>query len=244
MYVSLGVAQSLACFNCMSALYTFCFTAWWCLFLLCSPVAAQEPLPFWEEVQELQRQKDWVWDRSRKTVVFTGSSSIKLWKDLEASFPQYQIINTGFGGSQASDLARYIEPLILRYNPVKVFIYEGDNDISAGKSPRAILHTFKYIIAYLHERRPALQIVLIATKPSMARWSLRRRYKRLNRKLHRLAAAKSGVYFADVWTPMFRKRALRSDLFREDGLHLNDKGYELWYELLKSYAEPNGLHAP
>ena len=72
-------------------------------------------------------------------VVFTGSSSIRLWEDLENCFEGYRILNRGFGGSHFSDLLFYADVLILKYRPVKVFIYEGDNDIAEGKPPDKIM---------------------------------------------------------------------------------------------------------
>ena len=40
-------------------------------------------------------------------ILFTGSSSIRLWPNLPQSFPQFNVLNTGFGGSQMSDLLYY-----------------------------------------------------------------------------------------------------------------------------------------
>src|SRR5690606_4358215 len=86
----------------------------------------QEPV-FRNEVLNIGKKYDTIWDANKETIVFTGSSSIRMWNGLENKFPAYQIINSGFGGSQASDLLQYQEELIFRFNPKKVFIYEGDN---------------------------------------------------------------------------------------------------------------------
>ena len=202
-------------------------------------IRAQEKLPFSDEVLEIQQKTDSLWDSSRETIVFTGSSSIRMWTDLQDRFPNEQILNTGFGGSQASDLEHYMDELILKYNPAKVFIYEGDNDISFKKRPRAIVDTFVDILEHLREKKPGLEIILISPKPSISRWHLKRRYIRLNKKLSKLASAMTGVYFADVWTIMLNKRKLKKDLFIEDGLHMNVKGYDLWSTVLKKYMNPN-----
>jgi len=179
-------------------------------FLFLTEVSAQETLPFAKEVERIQIHSDSIWDSSKETVVFTGSSSIGMWKDLQERFPNSQIVNTGFGGSQASDLAHYLDDLILDYNPKKVFIYEGDNDINAKKSPRNIMDTFNDIITYLHSKSPEMEIVLISAKPSISRWHLKRKYRRLNKKLYKLA-------------------------FIADGLHMNSNGYDIWQKVLKKY---------
>ncbi len=198
---------------------------------------SQSPEPFKKEVADIQKKYDTIWDASQPTIVFTGSSSIRFWNDLQERFPDHQVLNTGFGGSQFSDLALYLDDLILAYTPTKVFIYEGDNDISAKKRLRDILNTSEKIIQTLQERKPDMEIVLISPKPSISRWKLRGKYRRLNRKLARLASKTEGVEFVDVWSPMLEKRKLKQDIFIEDGLHMNSKGYDIWYDVIKNYVE-------
>ena len=207
--------------------------------LLMVPLMAigQTDNPFENEVKAIQHKNDSLWDSTRPTIVFTGSSSIRFWKDVQERFPEYQVLNTGFGGSQFSDLELYLDELILNYNPVKVFIYEGDNDIFAKKRPRKIVKRAEYILSILQQRNPNMEIVLISAKPSIARWNYRGRYRRLNRKLDKLAAKNEKIDFVDVWYPMLDNRKVKQDIFIEDGLHMNDKGYDIWYDVIKNYMD-------
>lgn len=196
---------------------------------------SQDSLPFKNEVEAIQKKYNSAFDASQKTIIFTGSSSIRMWHDVQEEFPDHKVINTGFGGSQASDLSYYIYDLILRFNPNKVFIYEGDNDVFAGIHTNKIRKTFRQILQGIQRNDSTTQIVLIAAKPSIARWKLRGKYKRLNRKLERLADEDPRVDFADVWRPMLDGKKVKQDIFIEDGLHMNAKGYQIWYDVLKSY---------
>jgi len=209
------------------------------LFVLFFAITAnvQAQLPFDNEVKQIQQRNDSLWDSSKETIVFTGSSSIRFWNDVQERFPQQQVLNTGFGGSQFSDLEHYLDELILNYKPVKVFIYEGDNDIFARKRPRKIIQRAEYILGVLQQRNPNMEIVLISAKPSISRWKYRGRYRRLNRKLSRLASKIEGIDFVDVWYPMLDKRKVKQDIFIEDGLHMNDKGYDIWYDVIKDYID-------
>ncbi|WP_190809334.1 GDSL-type esterase/lipase family protein [Flagellimonas sp. S3867] len=204
--------------------------------LLTLSLNAQDDLPFYDEVKQIQEQVNSTWNSTKSTIVFTGSSSVRLWKDLQERFPDKQILNTGFGGSQSSDLELYLDELILNYNPEQVFIYEGDNDISNKKRPRAIKGTIHDIIEELLRKKPQMEIVLISAKPSIARWHLKRKYMRLNKRLHKLASEIKNVRYADVWSAMTNKRKLKTHLFISDGLHMNHQGYELWYNVLKDYV--------
>ncbi len=207
------------------------------LLLIGLQTLAQDPSRFDSEIDAIQKKYDTLWDASNETIVFTGSSSIRIWKNLEKYFPEHQIVNSGFGGSQASDLFAHLDKLVLRFNPKKVFIYEGDNDISAKKKPNQIIETTNDIIDRIHNRNGNVKIVLIAAKPSIARWGLRRKYKRLNRKFKKLSKKDANIDYADVWKPMLNGRKVKQDIFIEDGLHMNDKGYQLWYDVIKNHMD-------
>lgn len=197
----------------------------------------QDPARFQEEVANLSMRYDSVWDQSKETIVFTGSSSIRFWEELQDIYPGFQVVNTGFGGSHASDLLSYSGELILRYEPVKVFIYEGDNDLSQRKRPGKVIKDIRQILNAIWDNDPSTEVVLIAAKPSLARWHLRRKYKRLNRKMERLSSKHPQLAFADVWSVMLQGKSLKQDLFVEDGLHMNQKGYQLWKQVIDPFVK-------
>tara|TARA_R110002167_G_scaffold51470_14_gene148941 strand:+ start:4489 stop:5133 length:645 start_codon:yes stop_codon:yes gene_type:complete len=206
-------------------------------FLVLAKGYGQDAVRFKDEITSINKKYDTLWDATKETILFTGSSSIRIWRDLELRFPGHQIVNSGFGGSQASDLLLHVDDLILRFSPKKVFIYEGDNDISAHKKPKDIIATTSEIIAKIWAKDPSVGIVLIAVKPSIARWQLKRKYKHLNRLFNRFSKKNAQIEFADVWKPMLTGRKVQQDIFIEDGLHMNAKGYEIWYQVLKPYME-------
>ena len=204
-----------------------------CTFLYSVTGISQTENAFANEVKAITTKYDTIWDSKKETIVFTGSSSVRLWNKLEQEFPNHQIVNSGFGGSQASDLLFFIDDLILSYNPKKVFIYEGDNDLWAKKRPVHVLDTTEEIIRRIKAHNPATQVILIAAKPSISRWKIRRKYKKLNRKMERFTKKDPNLFFVDVWNPMLTKRKLKTDIFIEDGLHMNQKGYDIWYNAMK-----------
>jgi len=209
------------------------------LIVLCLVISignAQDEVPFKSEIEAIQKKYDTAFEPSQETIVFTGSSSVRMWQDVQERFPDQQIVNTGFGGSQASDISLYMYDVILRFHPKKVFIYEGDNDINAEKKPNAIIRTVQHIIDGIHRNDSTTQIVLIAAKPSIARWNLKGKYKRLNRKFERLAGDNPSVSYADVWNPMLEGNKVKQDIFIEDGLHMNAKGYQIWYDVLEPFV--------
>ncbi|WP_419214210.1 SGNH/GDSL hydrolase family protein [Maribacter sp. X9] len=213
-----------------TAYYNVIFLA---LYLIGFQTFGQTENKFTNEVKVITQKNDSLWDPSKETIVFTGSSSVRFWKSLQEDFPNRQILNSGFGGSQASDLLIFLDELVLTYNPSKVFIYEGDNDLWAKKRPNQVIGTTEEIIERIKATNAATKIVLISAKPSISRWKMRGRFKRLNRKLKRLSENDPFVDYIDVWYPMLDSRKLRKDIFIEDGLHMNKKGYDIWYQAMK-----------
>ena len=201
------------------------------LCLLILPVQSQ--IFFQSEVNKIQERYKNEINNNTNYIVFTGSSSIRMWKDLPVLFENSKIINTGFGGSKASDLLYYIKELVLDFNPSKVIIYEGDNDISSGHKINFIMKNIKQIIKQIKEINKNAQIILISAKPSIMRWDLRKKYIQLNKKYKNLALKNKNIHFADTWSQMVDSGKLKTDIFIEDGLHLNKKGYKIWERVLR-----------
>ncbi|MBI0398440.1 SGNH/GDSL hydrolase family protein [Cyclobacterium marinum] len=212
--------------------YNFAFLA--VLLFISTTVFAQDPTRFKGQVEKIHQDNPI--QENLNSIVFTGSSTIRMWKSLQEDFPQHNVINAGFGGSQASDLLYYIDELILDYKPTKVFIYEGDNDISSGKSTEEILMTFNLITSKIHEALPETEIVIISPKPSVARWKLADQYLELNKKLKKFTKSEKYMKYADLWKPMLNKdKEPMDDIFIKDNLHMNEKGYAIWAKTIKKY---------
>lgn len=203
---------------------------------------SQSTTDYSNEIASITLKYDSIWNQDKETIVFTGSSSVRLWSNLQELFPERQIVNSGFGGSEAEDLLEHIDPLVLRYHPVKVFIYEGDNDLANETRIREILKSMKGIITKIKQNDNTKKIILISPKPSISRWHLKRKYKRLNRKLQSLCKHDETLEFADVWDVMLEKRKLKTELFIEDGLHMNAKGYQLWFDVIADYMDYRGFN--
>ena len=197
------------------------------LFLIYGQIWAQDPTRFAAQVKEIG--EIYPAAKYQGSVVFTGSSSVRMWKDLATDFPNHKVVNAGFGGSQAVDLLHYVYELILTYRPSHVFIYEGDNDISAGKSTEMIMETLNLIVSAIRLELPETEIILISAKPSVSRWEMADKYVVLNTAMEKYSAVTGRVQYADVWTGMLgQDKRPQPDIFLEDNLHMKRKGYEIW----------------
>ena len=166
--------------------------------------------------------------------LFVGSSSIRLWSDLQEQFKDLPVvINRGFGGSQLSDCVKNLNRLVTRYRPSTVLVYAGDNDLAAGTTPAEVLHRFAAFVDGVHRELPDTRIAYISIKPSPLRISLMPQIKETNALIRDYAADLDKVAFIDVYTPMLDSSGKpRAELFRADSLHLNADGYALWKRVI------------
>jgi lysophospholipase L1-like esterase len=190
---------------------------------------------FEAEVRWLSSRLDSVGWNPGATVV-TGSSTIRMWSTLKNIASNEELINTGFGGSKASDLERYLFPLVLKFDPKRVFIYEGDNDLWAGVEPEEILASLDRIVTRIQLTVPNSKIYLIGAKPSPSRWAKKEHYQFFNQELEKYCQSKAMVRYIDTWGPLTDSEGnARPELFIKDQLHLNADGYILWNGIFKSY---------
>ncbi len=166
-------------------------------------------------------------------VVFVGSSSIRLWADLEKRYASYAAVNRGFGGSTLADCVKHMDQLVLPHKPRLVVIYAGDNDLAGGRTADQVLLDFVELASRIQEQLPKTQIVFVSIKPSPARIDLLGRIREANTKIRDYITTKRYLRYVDVFTPMLDANGKpRGELFGSDSLHLNAEGYALWHSLI------------
>jgi lysophospholipase L1-like esterase len=170
-------------------------------------------------------------------VLFVGSSSIRLWSNLETRFGDQPVIKRGFGGSRLSDCARYLDRLVIPYKPRLVLVYAGDNDLAEGKSPQDVLKNFEKLVEEIQAKLPATRVAFISIKPSPARAAFIPLAREANRLISQYVAQGKNLDFIDVFTPMLDADGRpRAELFRADALHLNESGYALWKAIIAPHV--------
>lgn len=199
--------------------------------------APADPFARWEKAIAAFEEQDRKALPPKNGIVFVGSSSIRLWK-LDESFPDLDVINRGFGGSQLADAVHFAERIVLKHEPRLVVLYAGDNDITAGKTPEQVFADFQEFVATVHAKLPETRIVYIPIKPSLKRWSLFDKMQRANDLIAEFCRQDERLASADIVTPMLGDDGKpRPELFAEDGLHLSAKGYELWTSVVTPHVK-------
>jgi lysophospholipase L1-like esterase len=165
-------------------------------------------------------------------ILFVGSSTVRLWQTADA-FPGLPVINRGFGGSMIDDVNHYADRIVFKYKPRIIVFYSGDNDLAAGRSADRVFNDFTSFVTSVHERLPNTPLIYLAIKPSIARWKLWPQMQEVNSRVKELAQQNKQPTYIDTAPPLLGDDSEPQKLlFRDDGLHMNDKGYALWNKLL------------
>ena len=186
----------------------------------------------WEADIKKFEEQDKIAPPAKHGILFVGSSSIRLW-NLEKSFPGKGYINRGFGGSQLEDSTYYADRIVFPYEPKTIFLYAGDNDISSGKKANQVFADFQMFVKTVHNRLPNTRIIYISIKTSQQRWNKHDEQRKVNSLIQSYCHQFPFLGFIDSDTPLLGKdQKPNPAYFQNDGLHINDKGYEIWAKLV------------
>lgn len=204
------------------------------LILLHASINAQ---PFAKEIAAFKKQ-DSISFPPKDAILFIGSSSFTKWKDVQNYFPDFTIINRGFGGSALNDVIRYEKDIIFPYQPKQIIIYCGENDIASSDtvSGKIVSERFKQLFTDIRKVYPKVAVAFISFKPCESRWQMKDRMIVGNKLIKKYLKKKKRARFINVWDSMLDAAGLPlKDIFEEDKLHMNAKGYAIWQKIMLPY---------
>jgi lysophospholipase L1-like esterase len=172
---------------------------------------------------------------TQDAVVLYGSSSFFYWKTSKADLSPATSINRGFGGSTIPELIHYAERTIFKYNPKKILIYGGENDLSDPKikTPEQVLDSYRQLTAMIAQRLPNAQVYFVSMKPSIARKALWPTMQRGNALIKAYSKHKN-LHYIDITQTMLKPDGeIDGSIFTKDSLHMNAKGYARWTKIIQ-----------
>lgn len=206
----------------------FYFRLLFVLMVSLSANAFAQNKPFWNDIQKF-KHRDSISMPFKKGIVFVGSSSFTMWKDLETVYKDYQAINRGFGGSTLNDANEYVDEIVLDYKPRQVVIYSGENDIASGASAEETFNRFATFFNHLRKGLPKAQITYVSMKQSPSRAKFSPELLKANSMIKAFIEKQKSADFIDVNAKMLdNEGAPRPELFLNDMLHMKQAGYEIW----------------
>ena len=206
------------------------------VFFVAANAQNKEPFPFWNEVQKFKTADSISFPASNQ-ILLIGSSSFALWKDVETYFPDRKILNRAFGGSTLVDVIRYRYDVIYPYQPKQIVIYCGENDFASSDTVTVemVVKRFTTLFNYIRAKYKNVPLAYVSMKPSPSRVSLMPKYMEANKRIQTFLATKPNTKFVDVYKAMLTSTGEpMPDIFKEDMLHMNEKGYAIWKKKLQN----------
>ena len=180
-----------------------------------------------------------------ENIVFFGDSITQEY-NVKEFYDNFNVVNSGISGNQTIDLLTQIEARLYDYNPSKVIILIGINDINKGKSDNEILNNLKQIIKGIKKTRKNAYIYIQSIYPVNRNLGERttemldnedlnnKRVKGLNKKIKNLCK-KESIPYINVYDSLCDEEGNLKDIYTKDGVHLTDLGYYKVTKTLKKH---------
>ena len=179
----------------------------------------------------------------KETILFVGDSITDGYElNTYYNYDNKLLINSGIGGYKTTNIIKRFRNLVEQYNSNKLFLMIGTNDIGSGVSKEEIVNNIKKIISMIKEKKPNTKIYLETIYP--VNNNKRKQDNMRNNKIIsdinnelKEYCENSDIYFIDVYSHLVDESNMLKDEYTEDGLHLNNLGYEEVTKVLKPYID-------
>lgn len=170
-------------------------------------------------------------------ILFTGSSSVRLWTTIAEDVAPYPVIQRGYGGARFSDLAYYAERIIAphEFRAVVIFVANDVAGTDRDKPPAETVKFFRHVLQVIRAKNPEAPVFLVEITPTARRWEVWDKTQATTAALRQVIEADPHGHFITTAEHYLNDEGQpRTDLFVEDRLHQNRDGYRLWGELIRA----------
>jgi len=209
----------------------------------CSPVKKYQDLSEvldWENDIRKFEELDKSVEYQKDAILFAGSSSIRLWTTLESDMSPYPVIQRGYGGAKLSDFAVYAGRIIAPH-PCRAIVLFIANDITGSeydKSPKEGAALFRCILGTIRRSHPDTPVFWIAVTPTASRWEVWNDIQKEGTIIKDICEHNGNTYYIRTDFAFLNENGKpKTELFRDDQLHLNERGYAIWTGIIKKELE-------
>ena len=176
--------------------------------------------------------------------VFLGDS-ITEYYPLQELFDGLPVVNSGVAGYTTEDILNVLDTKVPIYNPTKVFILIGTNDIQQEKTSDEIVKNIEKIVDMILKKRPHVRIYIESIYPinntdnekishGMVGKRTNDKIKEINKKLKEYCKNNDYTYI-DMYSELVDKDGNLDLKYTTEGLHISDLGYLKITKVLYEY---------
>lgn len=174
--------------------------------------------------------------------LFLGDS-ITYYYDLEEFFPDEPVINSGIMGNITGDILNDMEKRVYQFNPSKVFLLIGTNDLDRGREVEDIVTDIKRIVDAIKANRPQAEIYIESIYPINQNVEDTKAANRDNEDIQAINESlqtycqEEKIEYIDLYGDLADEDGNLKEEYTEDGLHISEAGYEVITDKIKPYLE-------
>lgn len=184
-------------------------------------------------------------DKSMENIIFFGDSLTARY-DLEKFYSNKYIINKGINGNQTEDLLNRIDEDVYEYNPSKVILLIGINDLINEVDAKDVLLNIETIINEIRFNRPSAKIYVESLYPVDEQTINAKKgenqvdvfnkdIKTLNGEIEKMCKS-NRVTYINMFDILVDNEGKLKKMYSKDGIHLTNLGYLKVTSVLNKYV--------
>ncbi len=200
-----------------------------------------------EKVKVVTKKEEVVEKVVDNNYLFLGDSITEQY-DLKEYYEDYPVVNSGVSGDYTSSIVKDMKKRVYDYNPSKVFLLIGINDLRNGKDVSEIVSNTKEIIELIKENRPYSEIYLESIYPINKTDDDKisdsvKNIKFDNEKIIEVndllkdLAKDEKITYVDLYNKLIDDDGNLNISYTKDGLHISSEGYECITKELMKYIK-------
>ena len=180
-------------------------------------------------------------------VVMLGDSITDFY-DLDKFYgSEMLIVNSGINGNKTEDIINNIRNRVFAYNPSKIFLLIGVNDILYDEAtPDKVMEQIDEIVMEINNKLPNTKIYIESIYPVNNEWKdnhdnrvkdekeINSTIIMTNDRIEEYCEA-NDLKFIDLYPDLLDDNGVLNHDYTDDGLHPNENGYKVITEILKKY---------
>lgn len=165
--------------------------------------------------------------------LFLGDSITDFYP-LDEYYDNLPVVNSGISGNRTTDILNDMIKRVYQYNPTKIFILIGTNDLDSNDSDIVdrTYKNIKKIITKIKNNRSRAKIYLESVYPvnkdvdsNAVNNRDNKKIKRLNKKIENYCLSTNNCNYINLYNDLVDANGNLNSKYTTDGLHLNSLGY-------------------
>lgn len=160
--------------------------------------------------------------------IFLGDSIFDFY-DLKKYFPNLPVVNSGIAGNITDDILNDLEKRVYVYNPSKVILLIGINDLLYEDHDDVIVDNIEKIVSEIKSKFPHCEIYIQSIYPMNEDWRVyvpSEEIIDINTQLEKYCSDNNFSYL-DFYSLLIDEDSKFDRRYTNDGLHPNEEGYRV-----------------